>query len=119
LEAAYLAILFESVSIFVSQTLFCTRQRVLARDGIISIDSTAIKNAVTIGTTIPVMAIPVPLSCPWLLEIITREIIPNIIASGAVRKNVQKLRNPKTSDAIASALVRPDGVTAGPTLIST
>jgi hypothetical protein len=40
------------------------------------------------------------------LAIITREIIPNITASGAVRKHVKRLSSPKISDAVAIALVR-------------
>jgi hypothetical protein len=40
-----------------------------------------------------------------LLEIFTSDMIPKMSARGAVRRNVQKLKIPSTSEVIARALV--------------
>ncbi len=59
----------------------------------------------TTGTTIPAMAKPLPVILPPLFSILTRLIIPRIIAGIAVMPKVKKLKIPRTNAAMAKPLV--------------
>jgi hypothetical protein len=64
-----------------------------------------INTALTDGIAIPATAKPVPFSCPLLLLILTRPIMPQIRAGRAVSIRVNKPISASTNDHIAKALV--------------
>jgi hypothetical protein len=89
----------------VPQTILKDICRTLANAGNIIPISSAIKGNETDGTTIPAMAKPLPVILPPLFSIVTRLIIPQIIAGIAVRPTVKMARIPSTSAAMARPLV--------------
>jgi hypothetical protein len=80
---------------------------------VIAIINGNITNVCTAGTAIPAMAKPLPFNRPWLFEILTRLIIPQIIAGIPVNIAQTRLSIPNTNDVIANLLVLPSTAPAG------